>query len=84
MLPIVESLLASHDSKDSQRAAAELLCGVIGGSKLWSLEKQKKLWDWFDPHMKKVLSVSNIKTDTSGIWTSFLEVSYVFNLMILR
>ncbi|KAF8998336.1 hypothetical protein BDZ89DRAFT_1105652 [Hymenopellis radicata] len=71
--PILESLIVNKE-QDKQRAAAELLAGIIGGSKHWPLNKQKILWDWFKPFMKTIMA--NLKTDTLVTWTSFLE--YVF------
>lgn len=86
--PILESLLADKQ-QDKQRAAAELLAGVIGGrpfylsivsrievftgSKHWPLNKQKALWAWLSPFIVKI--IANLKTDTLVTWTSFLEVS---------
>lgn len=75
MKPTLERLLNTKDtSKDKQRAAAEFLAGVIGGSKLWPLQKQARLWTWFGPYMVKIFSAGFIKTDTAGIWISFLDV----------
>ncbi|KAJ3990413.1 hypothetical protein F5890DRAFT_1398687 [Lentinula detonsa] len=72
--PILEALLKDKDL-DKQRAAAEISAGIIGGSKHWSLIKQKKLWEWFKPYFK-VIFKQNLKSDTVGIWSSFLE--YIF------
>ncbi|KAJ3576138.1 hypothetical protein NP233_g640 [Leucocoprinus birnbaumii] len=72
--PVVEKLVVDKD-QNKQRAAAELLAGVLGGSKHWPAKKQESLWAWFTPHMKKIFS-QNIKTDTLPIWSSFVE--YMF------
>ncbi|KAF9014988.1 hypothetical protein BDQ17DRAFT_1418116 [Cyathus striatus] len=72
--PTAESMILDKD-QNKQRAAAELLAGVLGGSKHWPASKQEKLWKWFKPHIKIIFS-KNIKTDTLMIWTSFLE--YMF------
>ncbi|KAJ3973169.1 hypothetical protein EV361DRAFT_980091 [Lentinula raphanica] len=72
--PILEGLLKDKDV-DKQRAAAEIVAGIIGGSKHWALVKQKKLWEWFKPYFK-VIFEQNLKSDTVGIWSSFLE--YIF------
>ncbi|GBE78103.1 hypothetical protein SCP_0109850 [Sparassis crispa] len=71
--PTLEDLIADED-KNKQRAAAELLAGLFGGSKHWPINKQVKLWEWFIPRMKTVLGQKS--NDTLPIWTSFLE--YVF------
>lgn len=65
------------DDQNKQRAAAELLAGVIGGSKHWTQENQARLWVWLIPLFPQMLG-SNVKPDTLTIWTSFLEVFIVF------
>ncbi|ESK98482.1 membrane protein [Moniliophthora roreri MCA 2997] len=72
--PELEALLADKEP-DKQRAAAELLAGVINGSKHWPLEKQKTVWKWYRPYIKKIFGI-NLKSDNVTIWTSFLE--YLF------
>ncbi|KAF9568562.1 hypothetical protein CPC08DRAFT_679680 [Agrocybe pediades] len=72
--PTVERLIADKD-RDKQRAAAEFLAGVLGGSKHWPMQKQDVLWKWVTPHISTIF-LQNIKTDTLSIWTSFLE--YIF------
>ncbi|KAF5355656.1 hypothetical protein D9756_004216 [Leucocoprinus leucothites] len=72
--PVVEKLIIDKD-QNKQRAAAEFLAGILGGSKHWPAKKQESLWAWFTPHMKKIFS-QNIKTDTLPIWSSFVE--YMF------
>ncbi|KAJ3917772.1 hypothetical protein F5877DRAFT_79643 [Lentinula edodes] len=72
--PILDELLKDKDV-DKQRAAAEIAAGIIGGSKHWPLIKQKKLWQWFKPYFKVIFN-QNLKSDTVGVWSSFLE--YIF------
>jgi proteasome activator subunit 4 len=88
-LPVLQNLIENKD-KNKQRAAAELLAGIIGGkvlcqddcrrydgfagSKHWPTSKQQKLWIWIVPSLKKIIG-QNLKTDTLSIWSSFLEVS---------
>ncbi|KAF8887958.1 hypothetical protein CPB84DRAFT_1816581 [Gymnopilus junonius] len=72
--PIVEQLVVDRD-QNKQRAAAEFLAGVLGGSKHWPTVKQAALWQWFIPHMRTIF-YQNIKSDTLPIWSSFLD--YVF------
>ncbi|KAF9535513.1 hypothetical protein CPB83DRAFT_841889 [Crepidotus variabilis] len=72
--PTAEKLIADKD-QNKQRAAAELLAGVLGGSKHWPQSKQDALWKWFKPKIPVILH-KNIKSDTLSIWTSFLE--YIF------
>ncbi|KAI6153365.1 hypothetical protein BKA82DRAFT_3971276 [Pisolithus tinctorius] len=75
MKPKVEELLADPD-KNKQRAAAELLAGVLNGSKHWSLEEQERVWDWAKPLVYKTLN-QTMKTENVGIWSTFLD--YMFH-----
>jgi proteasome activator subunit 4 len=70
--PVIEELLNDTD-QNKQRGAAELLAGVIGGSKHWTQKAQQRLWNWFTPLIPRALG-SNVKPDTLTIWTSFIEV----------
>ncbi|TFK30307.1 hypothetical protein FA15DRAFT_662249 [Coprinopsis marcescibilis] len=72
--PMVEKLIQDQDH-NKQRAAAELLAGLLNGSKHWPMENQDKLWTWFTPFIETILK-KNVKSDTLSIWTSFLE--YIF------
>ncbi|KAF7319927.1 Membrane protein [Mycena kentingensis (nom. inval.)] len=68
--PVVMKLIPEKEP-DKQRALAELLAGLLGGAKHWSIAKNKKLWDWFRPVMVKIFS-QNLKTDTISIYESFV------------
>lgn len=72
--PKVGELLADSD-KNKQRAAAELLAGMLNGSKHWCLEDQQRLWDWATPHIQKTVSYT-MKTENAAVWSSFLK--YMF------
>ncbi|KAJ7130046.1 hypothetical protein C8R43DRAFT_1025561 [Mycena crocata] len=72
--PTLDTLLSDKEP-DKQRALAEFIAGLIGGSKHWPLSKQDMLWKWFSPVMVDIFS-QNLKTDTVTIWSSFLE--YLF------
>ncbi|KAG5652289.1 hypothetical protein H0H81_005549 [Sphagnurus paluster] len=72
--PIMEKMIKDKD-QNKQRAAAELVAGVISGSKHWPTTKQQNLWKWFNPFIKQIFG-QNIKTDTLMIWSSFFE--YIF------
>ncbi|KAF5374850.1 hypothetical protein D9758_000077 [Tetrapyrgos nigripes] len=71
---IVEGLIKAKEA-DKQRAAAEIIAGIIGGSKNWPLQKQEKFWNWFKPYIKTIFG-QNLKSDTVGVWTSFLEYTF--------
>ncbi|KAF4606976.1 hypothetical protein EYR38_001031 [Pleurotus pulmonarius] len=72
--PQLVTLLQDKD-QNKQRAAAELLAGVLNGSKHWPTSKQNQLWKWFTPFIMKIFR-QNILSDTLTIWVSFLE--YMF------
>ncbi|EJU01100.1 hypothetical protein DACRYDRAFT_22883 [Dacryopinax primogenitus] len=69
MRPVLDELLVADDM-NKQRAAAEFLAGVITGSKHWALDSQKALWDWL--RVQLPTTFKSIKTDTLGIWCSFI------------
>ncbi|PCH33392.1 ARM repeat-containing protein [Wolfiporia cocos MD-104 SS10] len=71
--PVVIELLADKD-KNKQRAAAELLAGLIGASKHWPTTSQAELWEWLRPHLKTVFGQQS--NDTLPVWMTFFE--YVF------
>ncbi|KAJ7456675.1 hypothetical protein FB451DRAFT_613190 [Mycena latifolia] len=73
--PTLDTLITDKEP-DKQRALAEFIAGVIGGSKHWPLSQQDALWRWFQPVMVNIFG-QNLKTDTVTIWASFLE--YVFH-----
>ncbi|PVF98837.1 hypothetical protein CPB86DRAFT_757643 [Serendipita vermifera] len=69
--PTVTKLLEDIE-QNKQRAAAEFLAGLLGGSKNWPITSQVKIWNWIEPQLPKILG-QNVKSDTLNIWTSFLE-----------
>lgn len=71
--PVIDKLISDKD-QNKQRGAAELLAGLLGGSKNWPTDAQDRLWAWFTPKLDQILG-ANVKTDTLTIWSSFLEVS---------
>ena len=71
LLPVLQPLLADSD-QNKQRAAAELLAGLLGGSKHWKIDAQNQLWDWLTPLLPRVYD--HIRTNTLTTWTTFLEV----------
>ncbi|KAG6381418.1 armadillo-type protein [Boletus reticuloceps] len=70
LLDIVEPLLASTD-KFQQAAAAEILTGLLRGSKHWHQHSLNGLWVWFVPRFDQILSQA--RPDTVVYWTSFLQ-----------
>ena len=70
VLPILEQFIANKD-RHKQRAAGELLGGMIRGSKHWPLEKQKKIWDWVTPLLPSIFEGVTPETQTS--WEMFCD-----------
>ncbi|XP_031434367.1 proteasome activator complex subunit 4A isoform X3 [Clupea harengus] len=63
--PHMERLVAdSHESP--QRCVAEIISGLIRGSKHWSYSQVEKLWALLCPMLRKALS--NITVETYGDW----------------
>ncbi|CAL1696390.1 unnamed protein product [Somion occarium] len=66
ILLVIEPLLTDLD-RYRQRAAAEILAGLLRGSKHWPLPAFNALWSWMGSHMDQIYA--QIKPDT----LSFLE-----------
>ncbi|KAN0100847.1 hypothetical protein V8E55_000831, partial [Tylopilus felleus] len=70
LLDVVEPLLASTD-KFKQAAAAEILTGLLRGSKHWPQHSLNALWGWLAPRFDHILSQA--RPDTVVYWNSFLQ-----------
>ncbi|CAG8548665.1 30916_t:CDS:10 [Gigaspora margarita] len=62
--------LCESAEKNQQRAASEILAGLIRGSKHWRLDKLQALWDWAIPVLEKTFS--SITPDSLVYWERFL------------
>ncbi|MGH0136569.1 UNVERIFIED_CONTAM: hypothetical protein FKN15_062569 [Acipenser sinensis] len=63
--PHLERLVAdSHES--TQRCVAEIVAGLIRGSKHWTFEKVEKLWEFLCPLIRTALT--NITVETYSDW----------------
>lgn len=80
--PTLTKLLNDTDH-NKQRAAAEPIAGIIGGSKHWPADVQDRLWTWLRSLFDKMLG-NSVKPDTLLIWTSFLEVHSRFRLYLMK
>lgn len=71
---IYTTLLTSMHQADKfkQRAATELLTGLIRGSKHLPGTVSKQLWDWFTPRLPEIYA--KLTLDTLTIWQSFISV----------
>ncbi|BGP22448.1 Proteasome activator BLM10 [Rhodotorula toruloides] len=76
VLPAVDDLLADPTNRHKQRAAGELVGGMIRGSKHWSLEKQRALWDWLGPKLPSIFE-KNVTPETQTAWEMCAE--YILN-----
>ncbi len=67
-LPHLQRMVASIEEHD-QRAATEILTGLIRGSKRWPYAKVSKLWAELIPIIRTALN--NITGETQGDWQAF-------------
>ncbi|GAA94209.1 uncharacterized protein L969DRAFT_375946 [Mixia osmundae IAM 14324] len=68
--PKILSYLSTSD-RHQQRAAAELLSGIIRGSKHWPMTLQDALWSWVTPLLPIIFA--RIAPDTQTMWEMFVE-----------
>jgi proteasome activator subunit 4 len=67
----IERLAYASDQKNHQRAAAEILGGLIRGTKHWPIAKAAATWDWLIPLLRKVFV--SITPDSLTYWESFVR-----------
>ncbi|EIE84146.1 hypothetical protein RO3G_08856 [Rhizopus delemar RA 99-880] len=72
--PSIESLCEAMDQKNAQRAASEILAGLIRGTKHWRLSKLDDLWQWLGPVLQKVFA--GITPDSLTYWESFVKFCF--------
>ncbi|KDR84826.1 hypothetical protein GALMADRAFT_233236 [Galerina marginata CBS 339.88] len=65
ILEVVDPLLFDTD-KYKQRAGAEILCGVLRGSKHWPPNASNRLWAWTTSRLNRI--VVQIKPETLSFW----------------
>lgn len=65
VLPALDDLVADRDNRHKQRAAGELIGGMVRGSKHWSLSKQRALWEWLTPKLPTIFEGMTPETQTS-------------------
>ncbi|GAA6053733.1 hypothetical protein JCM3770_003189 [Rhodotorula araucariae] len=71
VLPAVDNLLADKADRHKQRAAGELIGGMVRGSKHWSLKKQHALWDWLTPKLPGIFA--GVTPETQTVWEMCAE-----------
>ncbi|CAG8434329.1 1354_t:CDS:10 [Diversispora eburnea] len=62
--------LCESAEKNQQRAASEILAGLIRGSKHWSLKRLQSLWDWLISVIRPTFN--SITPDSLVYWERFL------------
>ncbi|KAM0792923.1 hypothetical protein ACM66B_002682 [Microbotryomycetes sp. NB124-2] len=71
VLPTLDGFIFDKTDRHKQRAAGELIGGMVRGSKHWPLVKQRKLWDWLTP--KLPLIFEGITPETQVAWEMCAE-----------
>ncbi|ORX56233.1 hypothetical protein DM01DRAFT_330261 [Hesseltinella vesiculosa] len=68
----LERLCSMTDQKHMQRAASELMAGLVRGTKHWPLAMTTSLWqDWLGALVTSTLT--NVTPDTHTYWSTFLR-----------
>lgn len=70
VLPLLEGLIADKD-RHKQRAAGELVGGMVRGSKHWSREDQKLVWNWLTPLLPTIFG--GVTPETQTAWEMCVE-----------
>ncbi|THV06075.1 hypothetical protein K435DRAFT_712109 [Dendrothele bispora CBS 962.96] len=68
----IEPIICDQD-RFKQRAAGEILTGLLRGSKHWQPKALQRLWSWTTDHLDRIFA--QIKPDTLSFWESVF--SYV-------
>jgi len=63
--PYIERLVGSPE-ESQQRAAAEMMYGLVRGSRFWDFKSAEQLWSWLLPVFQQVLN--NVTTETQSDW----------------
>ncbi|KIK95621.1 hypothetical protein PAXRUDRAFT_826811 [Paxillus rubicundulus Ve08.2h10] len=71
LLDVIEPLVTITD-KFQQAAAAEILTGLLRGSKHWPKRTLDALWSWVVPRLDHIFSQA--RPDTVVYWASFLQM----------
>ncbi|CEL52206.1 Proteasome activator complex subunit 4 OS=Xenopus laevis GN=psme4 PE=2 SV=1 [Rhizoctonia solani AG-1 IB] len=69
LLDVLDDIWKEED-KFKQRAAAEILGGVMRGSKHWPKDAHTQLWSWVGERLQQIFD--RIKPDTLRIWEGML------------
>ncbi|KAJ2387083.1 Proteasome activator BLM10, partial [Coemansia sp. RSA 2603] len=72
--PSISSLAQDFERTGAQRAAAEMIAGVMRGSKHWSRDALAQMWDLLIPLLTSVLS--RLRPDTLRFWQVCLQYAF--------
>lgn len=79
VLPILHTLVVDKD-RHKQRAAAELIGGMLRGSKHWSVLDQNKIWSWLTPLLPEIFQ--GVTPETQVAWEMCVECKPLCLLLI--
>ena len=65
--------LIDDTSESAQRCAAEVVAGLIRGSKHWTFKMTEELWSWLSPLLRKALE--QVSAETKLDWVMAIEAS---------
>ena len=71
--PLVEKLVSERD-RHKHRAAAEIICGLLRGSKHWPIDAASRLVAWADRILVDVLATS--ASDSQPAWQIAIECAF--------
>ncbi|KAI8606761.1 hypothetical protein EDD21DRAFT_297702 [Dissophora ornata] len=69
--PVIVKLCSTVDDKNAQRTAAELVGGLIRGSKHWKKSALNRMWAWLTPELKKAFQLCT--PDSLVYWERFVK-----------
>ena len=67
---VIEPLLEDVSDRHKQRAASELLSGLLRGIKHWPKYALDDLWNWLTPKFPQFLG--NVRPDSAATWDMFV------------
>ncbi|KAF9474298.1 hypothetical protein BDN70DRAFT_884955 [Pholiota conissans] len=71
ILEAVDPLLFDSD-KYKQRAGAEIICGLMRGSKHWAPTASNRLWSWLTSRLDRI--VNQITPETLSFWETIFQL----------
>jgi proteasome activator subunit 4 len=77
LMPVFKRVLGQlvqSDKEGQQRFAAEIVAGMVRGSRLWSYDKLTTMWAWLFPLLTSALE--NITNETSANWATCINMIF--------